>query len=250
MKLEGEGQFSQVETGEGLVALNFSTLRGIGNGGYGAVYEIQGTIEGRSCKFAIKDYSKGNLPKHKPHEAVNAHIALESAGCKTLPTYQLIEEGGTQILMTLHDPDVFFIIDGKATFKGFNLVEAPEEEKADVIENFDVFIDDFFHQPILAGRAGCEFKALDVFHFTVDKETKSKADFWLGDLDLVGLPSRNHSDDEKLEIIKKNIRGCKEIMETFLNKEIKGEMKAEYLSITKAKYDALSKEDDSTLLSD
>jgi len=248
MNKEREGFFFQVETNNGLITLDFSTKKEIGNGGYGTVYQIQGSMDGKSCKFALKDYSKGNLSKHKANNAVNAHTALENAGCKILPTYQLLEEGGDQILMTLHDPDIFFIIDGKDTYKDLNLVESPEEEKTEKIENFDNFIESFFREPVLAGRSGCKFTQMDIFHFTIDKKDKSKADFWLDDLDLVERPSRTYADNEKLGIIKKNLYICKEIMHTFLKKEIKGDMKKVYLSATTEKYNILCNQNENVLL--
>lgn len=215
-----------------LVPVTILDATKIGHGGYGTIFKVTASIQDAIKRVAVKEYPANQ--KVCARKAVNGYLAAKRAGMKTLPVY-LLSQTGTRILMTLHDTNEVSLVDGKPAFQA----EQPEQDKMDRIEGFETLIDEYFHQSILAARAGIEFKMDDVFHFTIDKETKSHMDFWVQDFDLFELPTRNYTDVEKKGILKRNLDASRDSINFVLNTRVKDPMRSKYLAQVESKYQEL-----------
>ena len=111
----------------------------IGRGGNGVVYKIEALTDGKVSKYAMKEYT-GNATKQRAAQAVSMHLTLEGANIKVLPIYHLLDEGSAKIIMTLHDPDNVFVIDGKPAYKKMEPAEPPPEEMTENIFEFGCFL--------------------------------------------------------------------------------------------------------------
>ncbi len=217
--------------------VKFDVEQRLGQGGYGTVSKISAGVGSKIRGFALKEYG-GQHGTREAWAAFSAYNALKKAGLKVLPTFR-ISEDRKKVLMTLHDPEKVYTVDGKPRYKGLDLVEPPEEDKVHEIQNFDALIDNFFKQSVLAAEAGIGFELDDIFHFTIDRETKTKVDFFVQDLDLIALPMHTMSAAEKHEILKKNLNSSKSSVDFFLATHVKGDKREEYIDIVNRKYQKL-----------
>lgn len=160
----------------------------IGEGVFGKVYRVQARIGNRVCHFVMKEFLD-NVFGTKKENAKNAfenYRQARKAGLKVFPTYR-ITETGDKILMTL-GTDADWVCLGSL----ISISKSHEyRQSAERIDNFQNLIDKVFEQAITAAKLQILLPG-DSYFFFLDIQTKTQADFVIGDLDRVlGKPIVN-----------------------------------------------------------
>ncbi len=162
------------------VKIDPASERKIGSGRYGDVFEAQVTIGSRTEKFVLKRF-KDPAELHAANAMRNYDVA-KKAGLKVFHTYRFGEDN-TTILMSTGNTD-------KAVCIGTNYDSPQVEEllgqKIDNVdvEDFDNFVDMVLGQAVIAGDNNIDLHG-DAFLYFVDRATRTKLDFVIGDLDNV-----------------------------------------------------------------
>jgi hypothetical protein len=159
----------------------------ISEGRFGTIYEADISVGSQKKRFVLKRF-KGSKEFAEEHAntAIQNYELAKGAGLKVFTTYRLGADKRT-VLMTNGTTDTDFCI-------GSNK-ESPKIEEAlgGKINNlssdaFIYLIDGVFSQALLAEQKNIILPN-DAYFFLIDKASKSKVDFIIGDLDTIAKKS-------------------------------------------------------------
>jgi hypothetical protein len=165
--------------------------KNIGSGSFSNIYEVQVTVGDKVKPMILKRFKDNDLgtPSENAQRAFGNYALAKRVGLKVFPTYRLSEDKQS-ILMTDAGKDADFCSAANNTLHDVRRIEK--------IENIKGIIQDLLGQARIASDNGITL-LYDVPLFTIDKETRSKLDFYLGDFDLISR------DSEKARALRHNL---------------------------------------------
>lgn len=198
------------------VVINEETKRRVAGGTYGDIFEAEVSVGSHKKTFVIKKFKDalGKTAEQNARNAMQNYDVAKKAGLEVFTTYRLGDDEES-ILMTNGTTDKFVCI-------GTN-VDSPQAddllgEKIDDVdeEDFYNFVDSVLGQAVIAGDNNISLHG-DAFLYFVDRETGTKLDFVIGDLDNVSK-GRTYAHANGL---KRNLDGALGSLKYFIGKNFK-----------------------------
>ncbi|MDP2630968.1 MAG: hypothetical protein Q8P56_06215, partial [Candidatus Uhrbacteria bacterium] len=181
----------------------------IGGGNFGDTYVADVEIGKRTRKFVIKKFKEFNNLSPQDHalRAMENYNAAKEAKLKVFPTYRLSEDKES-ILMTSADLEKNYCVDRREEIKEGEL-------GIERIRQFEDLVTAVLSEAIKAGKASVAVY-MSAYFFLVDRKTKTRVDFVIGDLDDV----KKDTDTPVSEIIQSNLDFARMALIAFLNNNV------------------------------
>jgi len=232
---------SSMDAAEG-TAVTLEKGAKLGEGAFGSVFEATVGIGDKKKRFVVKEFKDGDLAgspddtaENRAKDALEHWAAAKKAGLKVFPTYRLGEDGKSVLMTSGHD-DARICVDpfpdDGATVEKFG------REKLQDIAGFDRLFEDLLKESRKAADHQIDIFP-DAYFFLVDRNDDS-VDFVLGDTDFLVTTPGAHPKDYATA----NLRRARLVLGSFIEKNVIGPKKDEYLRSLGERVDGLIAEID------
>ncbi|MFA5954352.1 MAG: hypothetical protein WC817_02335 [Patescibacteria group bacterium] len=159
--------------------VDINEVRGLGSGTFGWVREAVVSKGNVKRTMALKHFFKG---REQAQSAFDNYKLAKKAGLKVFTTYRISKEGDAILMTNGNDKETVCL----SLSPKEDRPKALDGESIEKIENFDELLQNLYQEAEKATKNGLYFNGDEIF-FLVDKKTKTKVSFVLGDMDGISV---------------------------------------------------------------